>query len=162
MKGSHPEGTDASALTHMLVGHDTLQSDRGLFLDETWRLHPEICVFTSELFYESRLHSRPGSELQIIKSTSRMGGSGLRSETIANWIRRGLEDDRNVARNRLKSFGLVRPDANQNVGPQRHEFSRQLREFRKVTAAVAYLDLQILAVAPAERTQIRFEQARWA
>ena len=78
MQGSHPEGTDASALTHMLGGHDTLQSDRGLFLDETWRLHPEICAFTSELFYESRLHSRPGLELQIINSTSRICGSGLR------------------------------------------------------------------------------------
>ena len=78
MQGSHPEGTDVSALTHMLGGHDTLQSDRGLFLDETWRLHPEICAFTSELFYESRLHSRPGLELQIIKSTSRISGSGLR------------------------------------------------------------------------------------
>jgi len=84
MQGSHPEGTDASALTHMLGGHDTLQSDRGLFLDETWRLHPEICAFTSELFYESRLHSRPGLELQIIKSTSRISGSGLRFLPVAH------------------------------------------------------------------------------
>ena len=36
------------------------------------------CAFTSELFYESRLNSRPGLELEIIKLTSRMGGSGLR------------------------------------------------------------------------------------
>jgi superfamily I DNA and/or RNA helicase len=68
MQGSHREGTDASALTHMLDRHATLQSDRGLFLDETWRLHPKICDFTSELFYENRLHARPGLELQVIKS----------------------------------------------------------------------------------------------
>ena len=78
MQGSHPEGTDVSALTHILGAHATIPPDRGLFLEETWRLHPEICDFTSELFYESRLHSRPGLELQTIKSNSRMSGSGLR------------------------------------------------------------------------------------
>lgn len=48
------------------------------FVDETWRLHPSICAFTSELFYESRLHSRPGLERQTINSNSRISGSGLR------------------------------------------------------------------------------------
>ena len=78
MQGSHPEGTDVSALTHILGPHATIPADRGLFLDETWRLHPEICAFTSELFYEDRLQSRPGLELQQIRSNSRIGGSGLR------------------------------------------------------------------------------------
>ena len=78
MQGSHPEGTDVSALTHILGPHATIPPDRGLFLDETWRLHPEICAFTSELFYEDRLRSRPGLELQQIRSNSRISGSGLR------------------------------------------------------------------------------------
>ena len=78
MRGSHPEGTDVSALTHILGPHATIPADRGLFLDETWRLHPEICAFTSELFYEDRLQSRPALELQQIRSNSRISGSGLR------------------------------------------------------------------------------------
>ena len=78
MQGSHPEGTDVSALTHILGSHATIPADRGLFLEETWRLHPEICAFTSELFYDSRLRSRPGLELQEIRSKSRISGSGLR------------------------------------------------------------------------------------
>ena len=78
MQGSHPEGTDVSALTHILGPHATIPADRGLFLDETWRLHPEICAFTSELFYENRLQPRPGLELQQIRSNSRISGSGLR------------------------------------------------------------------------------------
>ena len=41
-------------------------------------MHPEICAFTSELFYESRLRSRSGLELQTIKSSGRINGSGLR------------------------------------------------------------------------------------
>ncbi|HTV31218.1 MAG TPA: DEAD/DEAH box helicase, partial [Xanthobacteraceae bacterium] len=78
MQGSHPEGCDVSALTHILGLRATIPADRGLFLEETWRLHPDICAFTSELFYESRLHSRPGLELQEIKSSGRISGSGLR------------------------------------------------------------------------------------
>jgi hypothetical protein len=78
MQGSHPEGTDVSALDHIFGVHATIPADRGLFLEETWRLHPKICAFTSELFYENRLRSRPGLELQSIKSNGRLNGSGLR------------------------------------------------------------------------------------
>jgi len=78
MQGSHPEGCEVSALKHILGPHATIPADRGLFLEETWRLHPDICAFTSELFYESRLRSRPGLELQEIRSSGRISGSGLR------------------------------------------------------------------------------------
>jgi predicted RecB family nuclease len=77
-QGSHPDGVDTSALDHMLGGHQTIPKDRGLFLEETWRLHPTICAFTSELFYEGRLHPRPGLELQEVRSTSVLRGAGLR------------------------------------------------------------------------------------
>lgn len=78
MKGSHPDGTGVSALDHILAGKATLSEDKGLFLEETWRLHPEICVFTSELFYEGRLQPHRGLENQIILSTGRISGAGLR------------------------------------------------------------------------------------
>lgn len=78
MQGSHPEGTDVSALNHILDGHQTIQEGRGLFLEETWRLHPNICGFTSELFYEGRLKPKDGLERQAINSTSPIIGSGLR------------------------------------------------------------------------------------
>ena len=78
MQGSHPEGTDVSALDHLLQGSATIDPDKGLFLEETWRLHPDICTFTSELFYEGRLRSRAGLDQQTIKSSSRVNGTGLR------------------------------------------------------------------------------------
>jgi len=78
MKGSHPEGADVSALDHMLAGHATIGPDQGLFLEETWRLHPQIYHFMSELFYEGRLRSRAGLEIQVVRSTSRVNGAGLR------------------------------------------------------------------------------------
>ncbi|MBM6395277.1 TM0106 family RecB-like putative nuclease [Ochrobactrum anthropi] len=78
MQGSHPEGTDVSALHHLLGDEHTITADRGLFLAETWRLHPDICAYTSEVFYDGRLYPRPGLEHQEIRSGSRVSGSGLR------------------------------------------------------------------------------------
>ena len=52
LQSSHPNGTEASALHHLLGDRKTIAPDAGLFLPETWRLSPEICSFTSELFYE--------------------------------------------------------------------------------------------------------------
>ncbi|MFC2094952.1 TM0106 family RecB-like putative nuclease [Candidatus Bipolaricaulota bacterium] len=76
-RGSHPDGTDVSALEHLLGEHQTMPPDRGLFLATTWRLHPSICEFTSELFYESRLHSRDGLDVQSVVGKSGYAGSGL-------------------------------------------------------------------------------------
>jgi uncharacterized protein len=77
-KGAHPEGSDVSALDHILGGAQTIPQERGLFLGETWRLHPDICVFTSELFYERRLKPRPDLIKQQVTSSGRINGSGLR------------------------------------------------------------------------------------
>jgi hypothetical protein len=58
-KAAHPEGSDLSALEYLLEGRDTMPDDRGLFLGETWRLHPSICSYTSDLFYEGKLAPHP-------------------------------------------------------------------------------------------------------
>ena len=77
MQGSHPDGTDTSALDHVLQGARTISAEQGLFLDETWRLHPAICAFTSEQFYDGKLHSRAGLEVQTVLGAP-TAGSGLR------------------------------------------------------------------------------------
>lgn len=78
MQGSHPEGTDSSALNHLLNGHQTISPDQGLFLGETWRLHPDICSFTSEVFYEDKLHPRHDLVNQSVAYAAPLGGAGLR------------------------------------------------------------------------------------
>jgi predicted RecB family nuclease len=78
MQGSHPEGTDVSALNHILSGEQTISPDKGLFLEQTWRLHPDICAFTSELFYDGKLVSREGLDQQLINAAGPICGSGLR------------------------------------------------------------------------------------
>jgi predicted RecB family nuclease len=77
IKGSHPEGTAVSALEHLLAGEPTILPDRGIFLEETWRLHPSICEVTSELFYASRLHAKAGLELQAILGEPVFDGAGI-------------------------------------------------------------------------------------
>ena len=76
-QGSHPEGTEVSALEHVLGRHKTMPEEQGLFLEETYRLHPDICSFTSEQFYESRLQPRPGLEKQMLVGGNTIQGSGL-------------------------------------------------------------------------------------
>ena len=76
-KGSHPEGSDISALAHLLDGRRTIGKTQGVFLTETWRLHPAICSFTSELFYEGRLLSLDGLERQNIEAPAPFSGAGL-------------------------------------------------------------------------------------
>jgi len=76
-QGSHPDGADVSAMEHILGEDLTIASDRGIFLPETWRLAPSICTFTSEVFYESRLHARAGLERQVLAGIEPFVGSGL-------------------------------------------------------------------------------------
>ena len=77
LQGSHPEGTEVSALEHLLQGGKTITDDRGLFLEETWRLHPAICGLTSELFYDGRLKPIPALERQAILGPVPIAGAGL-------------------------------------------------------------------------------------
>ncbi|MGH3434832.1 MAG: DEAD/DEAH box helicase, partial [Thermocrispum sp.] len=77
-QGVHPEGAGVSVLEHLLDGHDTMPPERGVFLDTTWRLHPEIAAFVSALAYEDRLGAGPGRELQRVVAAGRLNGAGLR------------------------------------------------------------------------------------
>ena len=76
-RGTHPEGAEVAALKHLIDSDDTISDDRGLFLSETWRLHPDICRYTSEQFYDGRLTSRNGLDQQAIDGQSPLTGSGL-------------------------------------------------------------------------------------
>lgn len=77
LKGSHPEGADLSALEHFLGNAKTMPSEKGLFLEKTRRLHPKLCAFTSEAFYEGRLFSVDGLEQQRIEGHPWLGENGL-------------------------------------------------------------------------------------
>jgi len=76
-QGTHPEGTEVSALEHILQGENTIADDKGLFLNDTWRMHPKICKYISEMFYTGRLHPHEGMELQVIEGNTSIKAAGL-------------------------------------------------------------------------------------
>jgi superfamily I DNA and/or RNA helicase len=83
-QGIHPPGADGSAFDHLLRGHATIGPGQGLFLAETHRLHPDICEFTSEVFYEGRLKPRPENQQQRINTDGPRKGTGLRLVPVAH------------------------------------------------------------------------------
>ncbi len=73
-----PKGSDASALEHVLVDHKTISPDRGILLDRTWRMRPEICTFVSETMYDSRLESTPDCSDRWVRNQLGKPEVGLR------------------------------------------------------------------------------------
>jgi predicted RecB family nuclease len=77
LKGSHPDGAEKSALEHLLNGEKTIPEDMGFFLPESWRLHPEVCQFTSSVFYEGKLGSHPTAKSRVLDGHAWAKGAGL-------------------------------------------------------------------------------------
>ncbi len=78
LQGSHPPGAERSALGHVLGDATVIPESLGLFLDDTWRLHPDVCAFTSEVFYEGRLEPEPSLARQALVGVPPADGTGLR------------------------------------------------------------------------------------
>ena len=62
VQGVHPNNAGLSVVNYYLTEtknsddiHTVVPSDKGIFLNKTYRLHPSICDFVSEAFYESKL-----------------------------------------------------------------------------------------------------------
>jgi nucleoside-triphosphatase THEP1 len=75
-KASHPGGAGASALEHLLGDALTVPPDRGVLLETTWRMHPDVCAFISEVMYGGKLHSH-----------STCGGQSAAGQTGLRWLR---------------------------------------------------------------------------
>jgi uncharacterized protein len=82
LQGSHPPGADRSALAHLLGDRATIADHQGLFLERTWRLHPDLCAFTSEVFYDARLEPEPHLAVQVVRGSAALDGTGPRLATV--------------------------------------------------------------------------------
>ena len=76
---AHPAGTEKSVLTWLIGDAQTIPADRGLFLEHTFRHHPEICSYISDEFYEGRLLP----DARTAKRTTPLG-TGLRYVEVAH------------------------------------------------------------------------------
>ncbi|MHA7177271.1 TM0106 family RecB-like putative nuclease [Arthrobacter sp. Sr24] len=66
-QGSHPAPVDESALGWLSKGHATLPEDKGYFLADSWRMHPDLCAAVSRLSYEGKLFSAPAASLRHLE-----------------------------------------------------------------------------------------------
>jgi uncharacterized protein len=81
-QGTHPKGAERSALEHLLGHEHTVPDDRGLFLDTTWRMHPAVCAFVSEAFYDGRLSARAECARQAVGAPPPFDGAGVRYRPV--------------------------------------------------------------------------------
>jgi len=81
-RGIHPRGAEVSALGHLLSGHATISASQGLFLSETRRLHPDVCSFISQVFYDGRLLPRAENAYQRLNCDTLLDGTGLRFSPV--------------------------------------------------------------------------------
>jgi uncharacterized protein len=104
VQGSHPGDAGLSALQYALkdaekseedapVFHAVVPPDRGLFLAESRRMHPNVCQFISESIYEGRLGSIPECANQKIALPT-SGGVLVKKES--GIIFSGIEHDGNI------------------------------------------------------------------
>jgi uncharacterized protein len=75
-QASHPNGAGASGLNHLIGDALTVSNDRGVLLNVTWRMHPDVCSFISDVMYEGKLESHESCDGQTPGA-----GTGL------HWIR---------------------------------------------------------------------------
>lgn len=138
-QGTHPEGAGASALEHVLDGGDTIPPERGLFLGLTWRMHPDVARFVSEVSYEGRLHSAPDCARQ-----GTAFGTGIRFIPVEHEGNRqsSREEADAIAAEIERMTGGDYTDMNGRTRPLRHDdfmvvapYNAQVRCLRAVLPA---------------------------
>lgn len=66
IQGAHPENAGKSALEYMLQDHAVIPDDKGIFLERTYRMHPDVCHPLSEIVYEGKLQADEPNQHQAI------------------------------------------------------------------------------------------------
>lgn len=64
IQGVHPGESGQSTLEYLLQGEATISEDRGIFLNDTWRMHPDVCHFISDAVYSGRLEAEKDNSRQ--------------------------------------------------------------------------------------------------
>ena len=107
---THPPGAGASALEHILGDRATMPAAAGLLLDQTWRMHPDLCRYTSAAFYDGKLHGVDGLGRQEILGWA----SGLRLVEVPHQgnTNASPEEAREVARLAAQLTGRTWHDKN--------------------------------------------------
>ena len=76
-QGTHPEGTDASALEHILQGHKTIPDDRGIFLPRPVALRRASAPSRRKSFTKQNFVPAPDWKIRCLLEPAPFEGSGL-------------------------------------------------------------------------------------
>ena len=66
IQGIHPGRSGESSLEYLLNGKATIPAEQGIFLEKTWRMHPDVCRFISDAVYDGRLEAEPNNANQAL------------------------------------------------------------------------------------------------
>jgi uncharacterized protein len=66
IQGVHPGRSGESSLEYLLNGKATIPAEQGIFLEKTWRMHPDVCRFISHAVYDGRLEAEPNNTNQTL------------------------------------------------------------------------------------------------
>jgi uncharacterized protein len=91
--GIHPPGVNLSVLDHVIQDEPTMPADSGLFLETSYRLHPAVCAFISEAFYDGKLEPDQSTKKQDLATSNGSGGVGLRYIPVEHAGNRTLSPD---------------------------------------------------------------------
>jgi predicted RecB family nuclease len=146
-QGTHPEGTGASVLEHLLGDCPTVPADMGIFLDRTRRMRPDVCGFVSEIVYDGRLAWLAATENQTTAV-----GTGLRYLPVehAGNVAAAPEEAECVAREIAAMRGAPWTNAKGETRPLgEHDFmvvapyNAQVRQLRRALAAAGLGDVPV-------------------
>ena len=79
IEGRHPGESGQSILEYYLHDHQTIPDNIGLFLDTSWRMHPDVCTFISDAVYEGRLQPKEHTANRVVRLPAD-GGTLVRKE----------------------------------------------------------------------------------
>jgi uncharacterized protein len=116
--GVHPVGTGASVLEHLLGDAPTIPEDRGVFLERSFRMHPAVSAFISEIVYAGRLHSDESAERRTTSF-----GTGIRFAPVDHDGNRSSSDEEvaEIARMIASMRGGTFTDADDATRPLRDD-----------------------------------------
>ena len=146
-QGTHPAGTGASVLEHLLGEHPTVPAHMGVFLERTRRMHPDVCRFISEIVYDGRLQGIP----ELARQTTDFG-TGLRFEPVEHHgnAAASSQEAAVVARTIASMVGASWTDRDGRTAALHPEdfmvvapYNAQVRRLRQALAAAALPEVEV-------------------
>ena len=87
VQAKHEDTISKSLLEYVSNSAAVLPSHVGVFLDETWRMHAEVCKVVSDLAYEGELHPAGAALLRTLQGSDfQVANTTVRARPGVQWI----------------------------------------------------------------------------